>query len=71
MENKYRIGYKTLYEKEKLLVTSNFSFSQNVFYSFISLVGQNAVLCGNGLIIVLQHEDEMVQQQDSNKDLIE
>ena len=44
----YRVK-KTLREKEKLLVTSNFSFSQNVFYSYISLVHQNAALCGNGL----------------------
>ena len=35
----------------KLLVTSNFSFSHNVFYSYISLVCQNAVLCGNGLML--------------------
>ena len=36
---------------EKLLVTSNFSSSHNVFHSYmyISLVRQNAVLCGNGL----------------------
>ena len=26
---------------------SNFSFSHNVFHSYISLVHQNAVLCGN------------------------
>ena len=32
-----------------MLITSNFSFSHNVFYSYISLVRQNAVLCGNGL----------------------
>ena len=49
MKNKYNRGWKTLREKEKLLVTSNFSFSHNVFHSYISLVGQNAVLCGNGL----------------------
>ena len=36
-------------KKEKLLVTSNFSFSYNVFHSCISLVSQNAVLYGNGL----------------------
>ena len=29
---------KTLWEKEKLIVTSNFSFSHNVFHSYISLV---------------------------------
>ena len=32
-----------------LLVTSSFSFSHNVFYSNISLVHQNAALCGNEL----------------------
>ena len=32
-----------------MLVTSNFSFSHNVFYSYISLVYQNVALCGNGL----------------------
>ena len=31
MENKYNIGQKTFWEKEKLLVTSNFFFSYNVF----------------------------------------
>ena len=32
----------------KLLVTSHFSFTDNVFYSYIdlSLVSQNTVLCG-------------------------
>ena len=34
----------------QLLVTSNFSFSHNVFHSYISLMCQNVVLCGNGLI---------------------
>ena len=36
-------------EKEKLLVTSNFFFSHNVFHSYITLVHQNVALCGNGL----------------------
>ena len=35
--------------KEKLLVSSNFSFSHNVFQSYISFMCQNAVLCCNGL----------------------
>ena len=38
-------------KKEKLLVTSNFSFSHDVFYSYISIVHQNAALCGNGLTL--------------------
>ena len=36
-------------EKEKLLVTSNFSFSQNIFQGYISYMRQNAALSGNGL----------------------
>ena len=32
-----------------MLVTSKFSFSHNVLHSYITLVRQNAVLCGNGL----------------------
>ena len=43
-------------KKEKLLVTSNFSFSHNVFHSFTSLVSQNAALCGNGLKFTGKHE---------------
>ena len=32
-----------------MLIESNFSFSHNVLHSYISLVRQNAALCGNGL----------------------
>ena len=49
MENKYHIVKKTLLEMEKLLVTSNFCFSHNVFHGYISLGCQIRVLCGNGL----------------------
>ena len=52
MKNKCLIGYKTLLEKEKLLVTSNFSFSHNVFHSYISFVRQNAVFSGTGLMYI-------------------
>ena len=41
---------ENILREEKLLVTSNFSFSDNVFHSFISLVHQHATLYGNGLI---------------------
>ena len=37
------VGEKTFWENEKLL----FSFSHNVFHIYISLVRQNAALCGN------------------------
>ena len=40
---------ENIVRKEKLLVTSKFSFSHNVFHSYVSLVLQNAALCGNGL----------------------
>ena len=36
--------YKTLREKEKLLLTSKFTFSHNVFHSQISVVDQNVAL---------------------------
>ena len=35
-----------------MLVTSSFSFSHNVFHSYISLVHQIAALCGNGLKVL-------------------
>ena len=54
MKNKCHIGNKTLWEKEKLLCTSNFSFFHNVFHSCMSLVRQNASLCGNELIATFQ-----------------
>ena len=43
------IGQKTQSEKEKLLVTSNFSFSDSVFKSFIQQTRQNKDLFGKGL----------------------
>ena len=37
------------WEKEKLLVTSNFSFSHSVFKRLVSQGRQKVSLCGNGL----------------------
>ena len=62
MKNNCHIGYKTLWEKEKLLVTSNFSFSHNAFHSYISLVRQNAALYGNGLNGELSINDKLCQE---------
>ena len=45
----YRV--ENISEKEKLLVTSNFCFSHNIFHSFISVVHQNVALCGNVLTL--------------------
>ena len=42
-------GYKTLWEKEKLLVTSIFSFSHSAFKRLVSQGRQKVSLCGNGL----------------------
>ena len=54
IQNEKQVLYKVenIVRKEKLLVSSNFSFSHNVFHSYISLVHQNAALSGNGLIHV-------------------
>ena len=45
----YLIELKTLLEKEKLLVTSNFFFSHNVFKSCLLLMRQNEYLWSKGL----------------------
>ena len=50
MAESYPNGQKTLWKKEKLLVTSNFSFSHCVFKRLVSQGPQKVSLCGNGLI---------------------
>ena len=42
-------GYKTLWEKEKLLVMSNFSFSRNVLKKPVLQTRKNQGLFGKGL----------------------
>ena len=42
-------GKKTLWEKEKLLVTSNFSFSHSVFKKHVLETRKNQGLFGKGL----------------------
>ena len=49
MAQSYPNEQKTLWEKEKLLVTSNFSFSHSVFKRLVSQGRQKVSLCGNGL----------------------
>ena len=53
----YLIEKKTLWEKKKLLVTSNFFFSYNVFKSFLLLMRQNEYLWNKGfsLNILILH----------------
>ena len=48
MAESYPNGYKTLWEREKFLVTSNFSFSHSVFKKLTSQGHQKVSLCGNG-----------------------
>ena len=52
MKNKCTMNKKTLWENDKLCVTSNFSFSHNIFHSYIFSVHKNVALCCNGLTIV-------------------
>ena len=49
MAESYPNGLKTLWEKEKLLVTSNFSFSHSVFKRFVLQTRKNQGLFGKGL----------------------
>ena len=42
-------GSETLWEKEKLLVASNFSFSHSVFKKLVLLTNKNQGLFGKGL----------------------
>ena len=48
MEYKYLIEWKTLSEKEKLLVTNNFFFPHNVFKSCLLLMCYNEYLWSKG-----------------------
>ena len=49
MEESYPNSKKTLWEKEKLLVTSNIFFSHSVFKRLVSQRRQKVSLCGKGL----------------------
>ena len=50
------LGRKHCEKRRNLFFISNFSFSHNVVYSYLSLVRKNAVLCGNGLTLPHNHE---------------
>ena len=66
-----QMGKKTLREKEKLLVASNFSFSHSVFKRLVSQGRQKASLCGNGIKIyktsskIYQNFDDLQAGKDS------
>ena len=50
MADSYSKWVENTVEKEKLLVTSNFSFFHSVFKRFVSQGRQKVSLCGKGLI---------------------
>ena len=49
MEESFPTVFSTRLDKEKLFVTSNFSFSHSVFKRLVSQGRQKVSLCGNGL----------------------
>ena len=49
MAESFQKGYKTLWEKEKLLIMSNFSISCSVFKRLVLQTGKNQGLFGKGL----------------------
>ena len=51
MAESFPNGEKTLWEKEKLLVTSNFSFSHSVFKRHLLQTRKNQGLFGKGLTL--------------------
>ena len=55
MAESYPRGQKTLWEKEKLLLTSNFSFSHSVFKGLLLQTSENKGLLRKGLNISILH----------------
>ena len=51
MAESYPNGQKTLWEKEKLLITSNFSFFRSVFKRLVLQTCKNQGLFGKGLTL--------------------
>ena len=55
---------ENIVDKEKLLVTSNFSFSHNVFKSSLFLMRENEYLWSKGLLTVLVYLQVFVRKAD-------
>ena len=55
MAESYQNGYKTMWEKEKLFVTNNFSFSRSVFKRVVLQTRKNKGLFGKGLTTLKRH----------------
>ena len=60
---------KTLWEKEKLLITSNFSFSHSVFKRLILQTRKNQGLFGKGLKVALQIVGQKFYKSTKNSSL--
>ena len=65
----YTIEKKTLWEKEKLLVMSNFFFPHNVFKSCLLLICQNEDLWSKGLNY-MESEDYMCNSLSNDRKLV-
>ena len=63
-------GYKTLWEKEKLLVTSNFSFSHSVFKRLVQQTRKNQGLFGKGLKEFQESLDRCTDHRDITEILL-
>ena len=55
MAESFSRGYKTLWEKEKLLIMSNFSFSHSVFKRLLLQIRKNQGLFGKGLKVCFSY----------------
>ena len=62
MAKKYPKGWQTLWEKEKLLITSNFSFAHGVFKRLVLQTGKNQGLFGKGLKFNSLPNDKILDQ---------
>ena len=60
------MGQKTLREKEKLLIMSNFFFSHSVFKTLVLQTCRNQGLFGNGLINLNKKAFETIMGRGEN-----
>ena len=62
MVKSYPNGYKTEWEKEKLLITSNFSFSHSVFNRLVLQTRKNQGLFGKGLSTIGKRQNYFLRK---------
>ena len=71
MEESSPKGWKTQWEKEKVLVTSNFSFSHSVFKSLVQQTHKNQGLFGKRLIRLPFHSTWLIATLQVKGDMYE